>query len=296
MKVNIFFIFVGLMFFGFLRPNRVFAACLWELDECSGTCSAGGACAVVGTACRCVYPPTSTPKPPTSTPPPATATPTPLVCDTTLDGCYPLADDGCESICDDCPVLPAGVSQPRTKSGDCFSSDACREAKPYPLGPCYMYENLEDSFHCGWCTGGGTPMPTPTPFCQPFQCYNVPPENSVCPGFNAAGCPSGLGNCDNCGGVDCGLCPGSTPPAGPTPTPGCTENCFNDPRYLTTCYNDTFGICANTIWCYGSLSATNPDTPVLSNPATGTIVNVNTSVNLEWNAISSWGRGCPNSP
>ncbi len=208
------------------------------------TCCSGQYCRTSDYVCIPV--PSNTP-----TSNPLTPSPTP-VCDTTPGGCYPLFDDGCESTCDDCPVLPVGVSQPRTKSGDCYSSAACRNAEPIALGPCYTYENLEDTFFCGYCTGGEV-NPTPTPFCQPFRCYNIPPENSVCPGFTAASCPSGLGNCDNCGGMDCALCPGSVPPTGPTPTPGCTENCLSDPRYLTTCRNQTFGICGNTIWCYGSL-------------------------------------------
>jgi len=56
--------------------------------------------------------------------------------------------------------------------------------------------------------------------------------------------------------------------------------------------------CGGSVWCNPTAACctiSNPDTPVLSAPATGTKVNVNTSVNLDWDAISSWGNGCPNS-
>ncbi|MDD3998875.1 MAG: hypothetical protein PHR98_02080 [Candidatus Shapirobacteria bacterium] len=54
--------------------------------------------------------------------------------------------------------------------------------------------------------------------------------------------------------------------------------------------------CGNVHWCDATgpcCSATDPDTPTLSAPGTGTTVPVNQSVNLDWDAISSWGTGCP---
>lgn len=79
-----------------------------------------------------------------------------------------------------------------------------------------------------------------------------------CPYKNFSNCPGGIGNCDNCGGQDCGTCddhspPGTTPV--PTSPPGCVADCVNpnvSPCINTTCSDDTCqGNCGQ--YCYGTM-------------------------------------------
>lgn len=58
--------------------------------------------------------------------------------------------------------------------------------------------------------------------CSPFTCYNAPNED-ICPGFDPEATCGGPGNCDNCGGPDCGWC-GGVDPSTITPTPGCVAD------------------------------------------------------------------------
>jgi len=224
-------------------------------------------------------------------PPPATATPTQEPCDIDGNNICNTPDPYCLKIgCNGClETDPYPDHYNGTKTVECWTSEAC-----YLAGKdtCYVTDSYSDPIYCPESCGTSYVPTPPEPTCQPYACYNMgDPHCQV----SFPGCPGGVGYCDNCGGTDCGLCPGSSP-AVPT-LPVCSPNCIDpniSPCIATTCYNTTcLGNCNQ--WCYGMLPATNPDTPVLSNPASGTIVNVNTSVNLDWNAISSWGTGCPQS-
>jgi hypothetical protein len=210
--------------------------CLLEGHAC--LCGAGtGTCQGMDVCCNIC--PVNTPTP--TTPAGATATPTPVPCDTNNDGVCNTSDPYCTYECETTCLVDQIY---REKTIYCSTSVDC------PV--CSTEINVSAPTQCGLCSNT-TPIPTG---CQPYLCYNVPPINAYCPKFDAVGYPCyGEGNCDNCGGVDCGLCPGSiVPPVGPTPTPGCTETCFADSRWPTTCNDQTFGICGNTIWCYGNLS------------------------------------------
>lgn len=102
-----------------------------------------------------------------------------------------------------------------------------------------------------------------------------------------------------CDPVGCGSCTGSNWTTCTASELGCTvQSCPTYEGYTGGSVRDGTlnGDCTCGMkTCPPICTATDPDAPVLSNPASGTIVNVNTSVNLDWNAISSWGTGCPQS-
>jgi len=254
---KIFFIFM-LSCFACLGVSRVYA-CLpdWEICESDGGCCSGNC---DNNWNYCVPSPTSTPSPCSSNG---------VICDIDSNCCSNYCADGwCANLPVNSPT-PTAVPCDEDGNGECNTPDpyciyeceaACDAGQIYKEKIIYCYTHLDcdacsiqrnvpAQTQCGSCYT--TPVPTG---CQPYACFNVPPVSSYCPNFDPSGSPCyGSGNCDNCGGVDCGWCGGEEPPSGPTPTPGCTENCMSDPRYLTTCYNDTFGICANSRWCYGQL-------------------------------------------
>jgi len=80
-----------------------------------------------------------------------------------------------------------------------------------------------------------------------------------------------------------------------------TYNCTCNPWWdcTTTCGYAGGWVddgCGGLVWCSETEACctnSDPDTPTLYAPGTGTSVPVNQSVNLDWNAISSWGTGCP---
>lgn len=210
------------------------STCTNHSQCCSGYC-ADGICANL--------PPTSTPKPPTPTSPP---------CDVDGNNTCNNPNPDCQSQCKPCDQ---GYTGPRKKNGDCYTSTDCRDDG---LGPCYVYDDLPDPVNCGYCSASATPTsgPTPTPFCQIYTCYDM--NTPQCPYTYFGGCPGGIGNCDNCGGQDCGTCddhspPGTTPV--PTSLPGCVESCVNpnvSPCITTTCSGDTCqGNCGQ--YCYGTM-------------------------------------------
>ncbi len=151
---------------------------------------------------------------------------------------------------------------------------ACGDA---PYGFCADHGTWETPYYCnrggGECTPGGDPCP-----------------------FNGS-CVAGTAVCvrlmawsNECGSVgSCDVCCDCCVPDWPDPL--CTTACGVAGHWV-------YDGCGNSHWCDATspcCTISNPDTPVLSAPATGTKVNVNTSVNLDWDAISSWGNGCPNS-
>jgi hypothetical protein len=116
---------------------------------------------------------------------------------------------------------------------------------------------------CGYCDEAAYPTG-----CQPYTCYPAP--DPICPGFYpATTCAStgGVGNCDNCGGMDCGYCPGAVLPT-PTPLPGgVTVDCNCSDYFstaLTVCDTTTF-VCpgSNPVkYCYGLMGC---NVPILGN-------------------------------
>jgi len=222
---------------------------------------------------------------PTTTPPPCSSNGS--TCYIDLNCCSNYCADG---ICANRPVASPTPACDMDNNGVCNTPDPyciyecetscdagqiykektiyCRTRINCPF--CSTQRNVSAPTQCGLCSST-TPIPTD---CQPYACYDM--GDSRCQ-VSFPSCSGGVGYCDNCGGVDCGWCGGEEPPSGPTPTPGCTENCMSDPRYLTTCYNDTFGICANSRWCYGQLEPIAPTAPTCSNLGTVTSMPVTIS-------------------
>lgn len=103
-------------------------------------------------------------------------------------------------------------------------------------------------------------------------------------------CTCNVSGCGTCSGLDyreCAVaCDGHTSADCPTKC-GTPASSLEGSR--SGCGCSTIN-CPETAAC---CSATNPDAPTLSTPASGTTVNINTSVNLDWNPISNWGKGCP---
>ena len=204
-------------------------------QRCVGYCSSGYTCTQIGTSdtCICKLPPTNTPTPPTSTLAP---------CDHDGNNICNTPDPVCNFTCR--PNLCIG-NEPVQKYVTCRTREDCDVC--YDSRPTYFY----DPIHCGYC--GGNPVPTG---CQPYACYDM--NTPQCPYTNFGNCPGGIGNCDNCGGQDCGTCddhspPGTTPV--PTSPPGCVADCVNpnvSPCITTTCHNQTCqGNCGQ--YCYGTL-------------------------------------------
>jgi len=202
-------------------------------------------------------------------------------------GCYcSISGRGCSN--DGKPCLHgAGICNCNICEGDtgtlqCSSlSDpgVCESAYPADcgVGKCILAD-----YPCSWttpctCSWGGS------------TCYVG--GGGLCVQDRACNCtPSGCDGPHDCTGdswQECAVsCDGYT-------SADCPTACGQPASTLEGSRN---GCGCNTINCPATAaccSPTNPDAPVLSNPATGTIVNVNTSVNLDWNAISSWGVGCP---
>lgn len=138
-----------------------------------------------------------------------------------------------------------------------------------------------------WPTRG----PTPTTYCQPYACQSAP--STWCPGFDPSIVCGGIGNCDNCGGVDCGVCPGA--PTGVTPmvTPG-ECNCYAYPTLMAqTCVNSGFACPTPPTYCInGTLGCTPPGGVTLLTPNDGAVVTPAGGgvVNLDWNGPASWGQ------
>lgn len=184
-----------------------------------------------------------------------------------------------------------------TGSLQCYSKDpvtkVCQDVYHYAVCPgntnqsdCEGNQNCE----CGVMSGGNCTWSAPCDcsWGSWSSCYSGG-GGTICLKDRACNCtPSGCGSCTGSNWVGC------------TSTEmGCSEqSCPTYEGYGGGSVRDGTlnGDCScGTKTCPPICTATNPDAPVLSNPASGTIVNVNTSVNLDWNAISSWGTGCPQS-
>lgn len=212
---------------------------------CTVESSSGGTCASAPTSA-----PTSKPK--------VTVTPTLVPCETNDNGvCDNTSDPYCIKTPEACPIVDPDPPTIRTKTVRCSSSGTCFNEKIY----CSIQMNIPDVSY-GYCPATAA---TPTPGCQAYACYNAP--NSVCPGFNpATTCASsgGKGNCDNCGGVDCGACPGAptaTPGVGPTSTPdSCSCLSTTNVTKAATYCSDTSFLCGtgSSTYCLGSKSCSTP--------------------------------------
>lgn len=100
-----------------------------------------------------------------------------------------------------------------------------------------------------------------------------------------------------CDPVSCGSCSGDSWTKCTAAEKGCTEqNCPTDAGYAGGSVRDgtlNSDCKCGLKTCPAICTPTDPDTPTLYAPGTGTSIPVNQSVNLDWNAISNWGTGCP---
>ncbi len=177
-------------------------------------------------------------------------------------------------LCDNSDILYT-EGCPGTNEADCEGG----VGYSFCIGQCYVNETCSwdyeaDPCTCSWgsygsCDGNST--------------------NTACIKYRTCTCDP----------VGCGSCTGSNWTTCTASELGCTvQSCPTYEGYTGGSVRDGTlnGDCTCGMkTCPPICTATNPDAPVLSNPASGTIVNVNTSVNLDWNAISSWGTGCPQS-
>lgn len=160
-----------------------------------------------------------------------------------------------EYVCETC--IPGKTNGYKTVTA--WASQTCKEA--LPESPCNISYHVGAPYtQCPDQCAGITPVPSSAPIdptCQQTTCYDM--GHFMC-NTTFGGCPDGIGHCDNCGGVDCGTCSGTTPaPPGstptPTPPPSCIPNCIDpsiSPCIATTCYNRTCaGNCRQN--CYGTL-------------------------------------------
>lgn len=193
-------------------------------------CSTNSDCAPVATATRA----------PTSAP---TAIPTP-VCEGNDNNICNNGSSYCENQC----AYSGNYARVR-----CSTNFMCSASTFY----CYDSQSYTTFVGPIYCPPPGAP--TPTTYCHPISCYSAP--DPVCPGFNPAStCASsgGVGNCDNCGGMDCGSCSGVQPTgAVPTSAPGCISDCLTNSCRNNLCSDTTcLGSCG--IYCYGVLSCISP--------------------------------------
>jgi len=176
--------------------------------------------------------------------------------------CGLLPDEVCTKEHEACPFPDPNPSQMGTKTVKCYHSQACLDY--YGVESfCWKQTGVPDSTY-PWCPSSG---PTPTIACNPYACTSAPSD--WCPGFYPAGSPCwGEGNCDNCGGMDCGPCPGApTKPAatggGPSPTnvPPPTCNCYSAANVATaaTVYVCMTFLCQpqGGVYCYGTKAPVN---------------------------------------
>jgi len=142
----------------------------------------------------------------------------------------------------------------------------CGNAAPYPC----VWDSTCTSCSCDWGTWS--------------ICYS---NWAGCIKDRACSCsPSG---CGSCSGDNWTYCTASEK--------GCSnQDCPTYAGYPGGTVRDgtlSSDCSCGTKTCPAICNPSDPDTPVLSAPASGTTVNVNTSVSLEWTGISSWGTGCP---
>ncbi|HNY63748.1 MAG TPA: hypothetical protein PKL91_08615, partial [Bacteroidales bacterium] len=113
----------------------------------------------------------------------------------------------------------------------------------------------------------------------------------VCNGEDTCSCDSIIGECGCTGGCKPGQVAWSNTCCTPNwPNPLCTSDCG-------VAGYSVYDGCGNSHWCPATpacCSESDPDAPALVSPVNGTIVNTGSAVNLDWNAISDWGEGCPN--
>jgi hypothetical protein len=269
--------------------------CVWGDSSCQThsvgyTCSTSlFQCKLSGiNSCSCSYV-TPTPAPATDTPvststPASTATPAWGPCEDSTEGPTNYCDYGvgyCRYFCDYTEYPGGGWAS----EVSCYTTESCSLGFDVPCS------SMVGDLYVGQMYCPSSLLPSPTSYCAPFQCQNVG-YNNLCvlitPYFYINGaCGSGASRCDNCGGVACEWCPGSTL----TPVP--TVAGFTDPRYASTCYTDTFSICSGSINCFGGMFPTSPSTPQLLTPANGTTYAVGSGVPLSW-SLADWGIGCPN--
>jgi hypothetical protein len=148
--------------------------------------------------------------------------------------------------------------------------DVCESAHPADcgVGKCILAD-----FPCSWCTPGT---------CGNFGNCSVVSDLCVKSGDDGCG--------TSCWDYCLTTCDGNT-------SGNCPTDCGLDARTLEgsqICSGD--GSDCTTINCPATApccTESDPNAPVLSAPASGTIVNVNSAVTLDWDAISNWGTGCP---
>lgn len=299
-----FFLFIASLSFLFLFSSSKVSAVFCgdsSFPTCDGTCAVSGQRCLINwntDSCFCAFPASTwTPTPQNTRPP--TATPT-LACEPNDNNICNNGAGYCGFTCDGTDCNNTG-----TKTVSCYTSYSCvltddycsRISGIWDTGNCPIYNTCtcsslySDSATCNadascyWNYGTNTCLtriiaspspiltqgPTPTTYCQPYQCQNVGAGNYCTiggdPNFLIGGCSS-ASRCDNCRGTACEWCPGTTPVPQPTTTTPCLESCTSDPRYLTTCSNTTFTICSGTQSCYGAVGANCGSE--CSNYATGT--------------------------
>lgn len=272
-KKIFFFILVLCLLF---LPETI-EACQWKTGlGCIGECNSGFTCQGDMSGCSCQPAsgqPTNTPtppcksngttctnhnnccsgycadnicaNPPANTPPPCSNTGgfcnNTTTCCKTIDVCFGnRCVDKCDCVRGGNYCVNYCVDEGRADIW-CYAADGCRNQcgnTLYNEWVGYVY-----------CPQAGDES------CHPATCHNAP-DPEYCPNFdpNYGQCAGKGGNCDNCGGVDCGWC-GGVPPGGNDPPPGCTPNCINStisPCITTTCSDDTCqGNCGQ--YCYGAM-------------------------------------------
>jgi len=217
-----------------------------------------------------------------------------LYCGTDIETCTcgdSFYNDQCSEKCSNC----CGPG-PDTNAYDCSCTNSCNS-----MG--------HDGYDCSSLSSQNVCVNAFNAFCDITDC-RLPEECSWCTCSWGSWSPcydNGNGYCIRdractCDPDDCGSCSGDNFEECPATCDGntlddCPTDCGYDARTLEgsqVCSGDGSG--CSTINCPATepcCTATTPNTPVLSAPASGTIVNVNSAVTLDWDAISNWGVGCP---
>jgi len=186
--------------------------------------------------------------------------------------CPPDSEDGdmCQGGTGICECGCNGAEGTNMDCSGLSNQSSCTNAAPYDceVGYCPVPDQM-CTWDCETCGNFGA-------------CYSV---NS-----------GGVDSCVKSGTDNCGDCFADCTPA----DAGCNnQSCPTGCGYPGGSVNNGTlnGDCScGTKTCPATepcCTVTTPNTPVLSAPASGTIVNVNSAVTLDWDAISNWGTGCP---
>ena len=150
-------------------------------------------------------------------------------------------------------------------------------------GTCTTCDSITHHYQCtdgATCTGPGG-------YC--FDGSTCEYKYDYCAGEATCGCDSVVSECGCTGGCQPGQLTWSNTCCVPN-WPDCATACG------TAGYYRQDG-CGNSGWCpptEACCTESDPDAPTLVSPVNGTIVNAGSAINLDWNAISNWGEGCPN--